>query len=62
MTTHRNHAAFWDGKNLRLTPAYDVCPQLRTGDEAGQGMLIKGNENRKSIGIVSEICAAIPTH
>ena len=43
----RNHAAFWDGKNLRLTPAYDVCPQLRTGNEAGQGMLIKDN-NRSS--------------
>jgi serine/threonine-protein kinase HipA len=43
----RNHAAFWDGKNLRLTPAYDVCPQLRTGNEAGQGMLIKDN-NRGS--------------
>ena len=43
----RNHAAFWDGKNLRLTPAYDVCPQLRTGNEAGQGMLIEDN-NRSS--------------
>jgi serine/threonine-protein kinase HipA len=43
----RNHAAFWDGKHLRLTPAYDMCPQLRTGNEAGQGMLIKG-DNRGS--------------
>jgi serine/threonine-protein kinase HipA len=43
----RNHAAFWDGKNRRLTPAYDVCPQLRTGNEAGQGMLIEDN-NRSS--------------
>jgi len=23
----RNHAAFWDGKALTLTPAYDICPQ-----------------------------------
>jgi serine/threonine-protein kinase HipA len=23
----RNHAAFWDGKQLALTPAYDLCPQ-----------------------------------
>jgi serine/threonine-protein kinase HipA len=41
----RNHAAFWDGTDLRLTPAYDVCPQLRTGEVAGQGMLIKGENN-----------------
>lgn len=26
----RNHAAFWDGTNLRLTPAYDVTPQPRS--------------------------------
>jgi serine/threonine-protein kinase HipA len=38
----RNHAAFWDGKTLRLTPAYDVCPQPRSGGDVGQGMLILG--------------------
>lgn len=38
----RNHAAFWDGKMLSLTPAYDICPQNRTGNEATQAMLIKG--------------------
>jgi len=43
----RNHAAFWDGKRLALTPAYDICPQGRTGNEATQAMLIKG-ENRMS--------------
>ena len=47
----RNHAAFWDGKNLRLTPAYDVCPQLRTGNEAGQGMLIMDNDNRSQLAL-----------
>ncbi len=41
----RNHAAFWNGKNLRLTPAYDICPQGRTGNEASQAMLISGNNN-----------------
>jgi serine/threonine-protein kinase HipA len=25
----RNHAAFWDGAALTLTPAYDICPQPR---------------------------------
>ncbi|WP_440657822.1 type II toxin-antitoxin system HipA family toxin [Ensifer adhaerens] len=43
----RNHAAFWDGKMLALTPAYDICPQARTGNEATQAMLIKG-ESRAS--------------
>lgn len=43
----RNHAAFWDGKMLELTPAYDICPQGRTGNEATQAMLIFGN-NRMS--------------
>ncbi len=41
----RNHAAFWDGNMLTLTPAYDICPQNRTGNEATQAMLIKGNNN-----------------
>ncbi|MHA3916594.1 type II toxin-antitoxin system HipA family toxin [Halovulum sp. GXIMD14793] len=43
----RNHAAFWDGKMLTLSPAYDICPQGRTGNEATQAMLIK-DENRMS--------------
>ncbi len=47
----RNHAAFWDGKNLRLTPAYDVCPQSRLGEEAGQGMRIIGTNNRSQLAL-----------
>ncbi|MBE1424268.1 serine/threonine-protein kinase HipA [Desulfomicrobium macestii] len=43
----RNHAAFWDGRQLTLTPAYDICPQNRSGNEATQAMLIVGN-NRYS--------------
>lgn len=43
----RNHAAFWDGAMLTLTPAYDICPQGRAGQEATQAMLIEGN-NRMS--------------
>ncbi|MBU6407964.1 MAG: HipA domain-containing protein [Alphaproteobacteria bacterium] len=39
----RNHAAFWDGKELRLTPAYDLCPQSRSGQIASQAMLIAGD-------------------
>lgn len=41
----RNHAAFWDGRMLTLTPAYDICPQGRTGNEASQAMLISGDNN-----------------
>lgn len=36
----RNHAAFWDGTSLDLTPAYDICPQVRSGGEAVQAMAI----------------------
>jgi len=43
----RNHAAFWDGDRLTLTPAYDICPQGRSGQEASQAMLISG-QNRLS--------------
>jgi len=45
----RNHAAFWNGKELSLTPAYDICPQSRTGNEATQAMLISGNNNFSQI-------------
>ena len=41
----RNHAAFWNGKDLSLTPAYDICPQGRSGNEASHAMLISGNNN-----------------
>jgi serine/threonine-protein kinase HipA len=36
----RNHAAFWDGRAeaLTLTPAYDICPQPRSGRTASQIM------------------------
>jgi serine/threonine-protein kinase HipA len=36
----RNHAAFWDGEWLTLTPAYDICPQPRAGGETSQAMII----------------------
>ncbi len=36
----RNHAAFWQGDALTLTPAYDICPQPRSGGEAAQIMAI----------------------
>lgn len=45
----RNHAAFWDGDRLSLTPAYDICPQARAGGEASQAMLIVGNQRSSQI-------------
>lgn len=36
----RNHAAFWDGTMLTLTPAYDICPQARNTGETSQAMII----------------------
>lgn len=45
----RNHAAFWDGTSLTLTPAYDICPQARAGNEASQAMLITGDDRRSQL-------------
>jgi serine/threonine-protein kinase HipA len=47
----RNHAAFWDGQGLTLTPAYDICPQARSGNEASQGMLISGSNRMSQISV-----------
>jgi serine/threonine-protein kinase HipA len=46
----RNHAAFWDGTALTLTPAYDICPQNRTGEEASQAMNIQGGNKLSQLG------------
>jgi serine/threonine-protein kinase HipA len=45
----RNHAAFWDGYMLTLTPAYDICPQSRSGNAATQAMLIIKDNNKSQI-------------
>jgi len=50
----RNHAAFWDGDSLTLTPAYDICPQARGGLELNQAMLIDGQDKRSRL----ETCRA----
>ena len=47
----RNHAAFWDGDGLTLTPAYDICPQSRAGREASQAMQIRGRERRSQLSL-----------
>ena len=51
----RNHAAFWDGKMLTLTAAYDICPQMRSGNEASQAMLISGVSRMSRISTCLEV-------
>lgn len=53
----RNHAAFWDGHTLELTPAYDICPQNRTGNEATQAMLILGQNRMSNLAVCLEAAA-----
>jgi serine/threonine-protein kinase HipA len=45
----RNHAAFWDGQHLDLTPAFDICPQPRSGKQASQAMLIRGRDRSSQL-------------
>lgn len=53
----RNHAAFWNGSTLALTPAYDICPQPRGGREANQAMAIGRDGQRKSrLGVCRDAC------
>ena len=44
----RNHAAFWDGRTLTLTPAFDICPQPRSTGEAAQAMAFGANGERRA--------------
>jgi serine/threonine-protein kinase HipA len=44
----RNHAAFWDGQSLDLTPAFDLTPQVRSTDTSAQAMAIGRDGSRAS--------------
>lgn len=44
----RNHAAFWDGEQLRLTPAFDVTPQRRSTIVATHAIALTSNGERTS--------------
>lgn len=44
----RNHAAFWDGMSLELTPAFDLTPQPRSTDTSAQAMAIGRDGSRAS--------------
>ena len=43
-----NHAAFWDGTSLELTPAFDLTPQPRSTDTSAQAMAIGRDGSRAS--------------
>lgn len=44
----RNHAAFWDGEVLSLTPAFDLTPQRRSGGTANQAIGVTRDKERQS--------------
>ena len=50
----RNHAGFWDGEHLALTPAYDICPQSRSDNMASQAMLIVGDNRTSTVAACPE--------
>lgn len=49
----RNHAAFYDGATdgLALTPAFDLCPQPRSGGFAKQAMTIGVDDGASELGV-----------
>jgi serine/threonine-protein kinase HipA len=53
----RNHAAFWDGEMLSLTPAYDIAPQPRSGGEVNQALAISRSGDKRSRLQVCELAA-----
>lgn len=49
----RNHAGFWDGDMLELTPAYDIAPQRRGTKEANQALnIIPGERSAQLINVL----------
>jgi len=51
------HAGFWNGEHLALTPAYDICPQSRAGNEASQAMLIVDDKRMSTLANCLETAA-----
>jgi serine/threonine-protein kinase HipA len=56
----RNHAAFWDAKGLTLTPAYDLCPQIRSGETSSQALAFDRDGTRDSS--FAAVAAAAPVY
>jgi serine/threonine-protein kinase HipA len=47
----RNHAGFWTGGQLQLTPAYDIDPRPRGSYEANQAMAVRGTDHRANLSL-----------
>lgn len=54
----RNHAAFWDGRQIELTPAYDLDPRPRRSYEANQAMAIAGAARQSRLALAIEAAPA----
>lgn len=55
----RNHAAFWDGEFLRLTPAFDLTPQRRSGEMATHAIaLTRDNERQSQLCLCRKVAAS----
>lgn len=52
----RNHALFWDGRNVRLTPAYDMCVIPRVGLESHQDMEVGEHGKRATLANAYSSC------
>jgi len=50
----RNHAAFWDGEWLSLTPAYDIEPRPRLGREANHAIRVSGTSRESRVALTVE--------
>jgi serine/threonine-protein kinase HipA len=52
----RNHAAFWDGHQLQLTPAFDLSPCARSGDTSTQAIPFgrHGEKNSNFAALISQ--------
>ena len=50
----RNHAGFWTGEQLQLTPAYDIDLRPRASYEANQAMAVRGTDNRANLSLALE--------
>lgn len=54
----RNHAAFWDGRHVQLTPAYDLDPRPRRSHEANQAMAIAGAARQSVLALAIDAAPA----
>ena len=57
----RNHAAFWDGSHLTLTPAYDLEPVARRGREASHAIALT-RDGRRDSRLTTALAAAAEFH